>query len=226
MSKTKMITTYAIVLIAVVSIGLAIILSQPSTPNNNGGGIQGDGGNPFRIVITDLSEYNTFTKTYADLPDNFITWDMVNGLGSFDKFSVFSDEYDPVNTDIFQYKYIFDLKNGERIQLKINTTGLYRNDSPISRAELGDTMINTATAKDGKYVNGGLTYYYGKGDLAGIEWTIGNNTFYLDDFTAQYPYWTAYVNLPKDHIISKLLSTDPETQLAALNELTAAIENN
>ena len=149
MNKKNLITISAIVLIAVVSIGLAIILSQPSALDNNGGGLQGDGGNPFSVVITDLSEYNTFTKTYTDLPDTFITWDMVKGFGTFDKFSVFSEEYDPTCADTFQYKYIFDLENGERIQLKINTTGLYRNDSPISSTELGDTMINITTAKDG-----------------------------------------------------------------------------
>lgn len=219
-----------ILLVTVVAISLVMLLpripsdshNEPTSPQIQGGEIKGEGSptDIFRIEIWDVDEYNSFVRTSEEVTDNFIVWDMVKLFGAFRSFKVRAD------TTSFRYNYMYNLENGEIITLKINSKGLYRRDTPISSTDLGSTMIKLTASKEGKFANGGLTYYYGSGNLAGIEWTIGNNTFYLDDFTAEYPYWTAYGNLPEDHIISKLLSVDPEVQLAALNELKAAIENN
>ena len=219
-----------ILLVAAVAISLVMLLSpatsdsynESTSPQNQGGEVKDEGAptDIFRVEIYDLNEYGSFVQTSTEISENFITWDMVKSFGAFRSFKVRAD------TTAFRYNYMVNLENGEIITLKINSIGTYKRDTPISSTDLGSSMIKLTASKEGKFVNGELTYYYGSGNLAGIEWTIGDNTFYLDDFTAEYPYWTAYGNLPEDHIISKLLSVDPEVQLSALNELKAAIENN
>ena len=185
---------------------------------SNGNHLTGDTADPvFQIDIHDMDEYNKFVQTCKYLPDNFITWDMVESFGYFYAFKCYS------STDISQYNYLIDLENGEKIELEINPSFVYEDKALLSVKEISETMLKTATNTSGRYVNEGLTYQYLHGDLNCIEWTANGNLVRLNYLTCTF---SELASLSTNTIVGKLLSTSSDNQTAAFNQLIADVENN
>jgi len=209
-----------IFIVATLAIVLFCLTDIPAlfSDSSNGNHIDVDTADPvFQIDIHDMDEYNKFVQTCKFLPDNFITWDMVKDFGAFYEFSSYS------STDISRYNYYFDLENGEKIALQVNPSYEHENEANILSKDIGESMVKTAAGKSGKYVNGGLTYHYPHGTLSCIEWTINGNLIRLEDLTCTF---SDLASLSTKTIVGKLLSTSSDNQIAALNQLKAAIENN
>ena len=226
MNKAKMITIVAVVLVAVTAISLAVFFpsssdgeNTPTNPSLRGEDVE----SPFRIAIYDLDEYNAFLQTSTDLPDDFVTWDMVKSLGAFCKFSVDKDD-----SEYERYTYRIYVKNEDILTLTIvPEADLFDGTvQPISTPpEFGATMAQLVNKNKltGNYESGKLTYGYGNNLLYYIKWAE-NGVGYTLWAGNTYPY--QHADADPDTVLGKLLSVDPEVQLSALNELKAAIENN
>ena len=215
MNETKMTILSAVVLIAVAIIGLATMLTSPSVPTDSGVNIKGDEGNYEEIAIYNEAEYNAFIETSKILPPNFITMDMLRDFGSFAGF-VWVPELNK------SYSYGVLLENGHKIVIRITYNPEIETKNYLDIAQVGKTMREITTTESGAIVSNGMEYYYVPDGLISISW-IANGVEIKICWNYRLENSPA---LSEDHILSKIFSKSSDDQIAALNQLKAAIENN
>lgn len=209
-----------ILIVATLTIFLLCLSGIPAlfSDSSNGNHLDVDTADPvFQIDIHDMDEYNNFVQTCKFLPDNFITWDMVKEFGTFYAFKSYS------STDISRYRYLFELDDGRKMDITVNPSYVYENEATISSKDIGGSIAITTANKNGKFVNEGLTYHYINGTLRCIEWMVDGSLVRLNTLGCTFPDLTG---LSTNTIVGKLLSKSSDDQIAALNQLKAAIENN
>ena len=89
-------------------------------------------------------------------------------------------------------------------------------------SQTGETMLDINTTEKGTVVSNGMEYYYVPNGLISVSWMINGVEIMLcwnNDLETALP-------LLENHILSKIFSKSSEDQIAALNQLKAAIENN
>ena len=186
---------------------------QEANNPTNGGNLQGD--DFIDISIYNIDEYNEFLQTSKYIPDDFITADMLNKLGTFYGFVCHEE------TDISVYYYSFIHEDRYRLSLTVNYPSWSKYDLPeISSAQISPTMITLTEGKEGVFTCGELKYYYALGRLYSFEWTVDNNAYSLDLANCpQEQLEELPSTLSEDSILRKLLSKDAEDQIAAFNQL-------
>ena len=177
------------------------------------------------IDIFDIDEYNDFVATEQNLPDNFVTLDMLDGFGSFDGF--ICHNFYP---DFSSYAYFFDDENGEGFTFWISTDpkSEQKNMKTLSISKAETTMQNLVTEDSGIILRNGVCYKYDRGKLTSIEWEINGISFdvnleYDSIFSADGKEYPA---LPEDSMFKRLVSTSEAEFTAALNELSAIVSKN
>ena len=215
MNETKMTILSVIVLIAVAIIGLATMLTSPSAPTESGGLIKGDEGNYEEIAIYDEAEYNAFIETSKILPPNFITADMLEDFGSFDGF-IWVPEADN------SYYYSVLLENGHSMTIIITYNLEIKTKNYLNISQVGKTMREINSTENGTVVSNGMEYNYVPDGLISVSWMVNGVEIKL--------CWNYRLEnappLSEDHILNKIFSKSSDDQIAALNQLKAAIENN
>ena len=187
--------------------------TQTSETSPNNGELQGE--QDIDISIFNIDDYNGFLQTNKYIPDNFITTDMLNELGTFYGFVCHNE------TDISIYQYFFIHENRYRLSFKFNYPSWSKYDLPeISESLIGPTMATLAENTGGTFTRNGLKYCYMWGRLYNFEWSADNNIYSLSLIDCTQEQIEEMPNtLSEESILRKLLSKDAEDQIAAFNQL-------
>jgi len=175
------------------------------------------GGYPFDPFYGyTLDMYNEHIQTRRNLPDNFISMDMLEGIGTYD-FFYYNKEY-----GFTSYDYDLILENGYTVQLSVQDNPWSLRDYPtLTKLDITENMLYTKNTDRGRITSCGLEYYYIDGRLYSIDWRANGLWFSLS-FGKDFKSYPAF---SQDTIVGKLLSKSPFTQMEALRQLPDSIGN-
>lgn len=161
-------------------------------------------------------EYLEFIGNAKNLPDDFITYDMLKDLGTFKSFILSSSSFN-------YYIYNFIDENGVTIAATINPL---KNESETYPIVVPDNINNLRKASyigvSSRYSHNNVTYgYYFNGKLATIRWAMGTTLVILSTYGAS----NTFADYPLDGettFVSQLLST--QTATAAIEVFNQKVE--
>ena len=187
--------------------------SVPETTTPSGGGeLQGENRIPGQINIFDIEDYNEFLQTHKEnLPDGFITADMLKELGIFNGY---------VDDDLADESCYYFFIHEDKYRLGFDTLASPSTMPIIDASLLGSTMMSLTEKTRGKISINCFEYVYKDGKLLYIHWETNDRGFHLA-LTELLPEQRAELPdaLSEDSILRKLLSKDAEDQIAAYNQL-------
>lgn len=185
--------------------------SSDKTEEPEGASGQGEIATP---TFERYEEYLKFIDSVKNLPDDFITYDMLKDIGEFRSFVC--------GTTFIGYGYNFTDENNVRILAKIyplpNEVETYPMVTPDNSSNMRSvTPIGTWST----YSYNNITYhYYFNGTLAGIEWIIGEKIVYLSMLEPNT--FAAYPLDGETTFVSQLLSL--QTAEAAVEVFNQKVE--
>lgn len=180
----------------------------------NGGGITESPFDPFYGYTLDM--YNEHIQTRRNLPDNFVSMDMLNEIGLYD-FFFYNKEY-----GFTYYSYDLILDNGYPIGLSVQDYARdYYEYPPLTKLDVSENMLYTKGKDRGRLISCGLEYYYIGGRLLSIAWRA-NGLWFTLSFPEKFDNYPAF---SPDTVVGKLLSKSPFTQMEALRQLPDSIGN-
>lgn len=169
------------------------------------------------LDIHDIEEYYDFVVTEKNLPDNFVTADMLSGFGNFDAF-ICEESFDS------GYAYILEDNDGANINFHI----IPKEEKEVQEKETLDvskakaSMRRLTTQDTGVILRNGVKYHYSLGKLSGIEWKTDDLTFRI---WFSYPS-KEYTAIAPDSVLSRMLSSSDADLTSALNEMSAIVSQN
>ena len=169
---------------------------------------------PFHAYT--LEAYNKHIGRAQNLPNNFVSMDMLSEIGTF---SVF---YHNQHYGYISYDYELILENNYTVTLRISHEPKEFNPyASISATEIGENMLYLNSEKSAIYTSNNLVYRYIKGRLYSIEWTASGIWYdlYFPESFSGYPAFSP------DSIVGKLTSKVPAVQRQALQQLPDTIGN-
>ena len=167
-----------------------------------------------QIFIRNIEDYNKFLQTNKEnLPDDFLTVDMLKELGSLKLFIINE------NTADWDY-YYYSLYHEDTYRISFRPVSSRLTAPMIDSSLIGPTMMSVTEKARGTIVLNGLDYYYKDGKLLYITWDANDKLFRLA-LTELLPEQRAELPdaLSENSILRKLLSKDAEDQIAAYNQL-------
>ena len=121
------------------------------------------------------------------------------------------------------YSYGVLLENGHPMVIRITYNPEIETKNYLDISQVGNTMRKINTTEKGAVVSNGMEYYYvSSGSLISVSWMVNGVEITL---CWNYDLENA-PPLSEDHILNKIFSKSSDDQIAALNQLKAAIENN
>ena len=203
-----------IILLAMIFTTFGCDSTPETTTPSDSAGLQGENIGGY-LSINNIEKLNDYLKM-QDVPDNFVTPDMLIELGTFRFF--YHKKGEPLHEG---YLYSFLHENRYNLSVNINTNSSSALGLPdISESLLGSTMATITENTKGVITSNELRYCYMKGRLWFIEWTVDNigYSFKLTDCSSEQ-LEEMPSTLSEDSILRKLLSKDAEDQIAAYNQL-------
>lgn len=180
----------------------------------NDGGITESPFDPFYGYT--LDQYNEHIQSRRNLPDNFVSMDMLNEIGIYD-FFFYNKEY-----GFTYYSYDLILDNGYPIGLSVQDYARdYYEYPPLTKLDVAENMLYTKGNDRGRLTSCGLEYHYIGGRLYSINWRA-NGLWFTLSFPEEFDNYPAF---SPDTVVGKLLSKFPWTQMAALHQLPDGIGN-
>lgn len=169
------------------------------------------------VYIEDLAEYHKCIAA-AELPDNFVTAEMLSDLGEFEVFYV--DPY-----DFSGYMYCLNTIDGHEITLHVThdpgrfQDSIYKDWEALDISKAGTNMLQLKTEEQGIITRDGVEYRYRfTGDLGSISWIADNIQFTLSANGG----WPDYTKLSKNSPLYYIMSAS-ETEFASALTLINAI---
>lgn len=147
--------------------------SMNETLNNqdNLGGVEPNGVEVPLLTISTLDDYNKFMSS-ENLPENFITYDMLKDIGDFVYLIFLSDGY---NGDFTEYMYTVKDSTGYDISVYVEPSieSDVLNSNTIIAEKINRTDLRTiASAESGIYIYNDVKYKYVSGKLLSIAWDM------------------------------------------------------
>lgn len=185
--------------------------SSDKTEESEGASVQGEIATP---TFGKYEEYLKFIGSVKNLPDDFITYDMLKDIGEFRSFVC--------DTTFIGYAYNFTDENNVRILAKIYPLPSEVKTYPMVTPDNSSNMRSiTPIGTWSTYSYNDITYhYYFNGTLAGIEWSIGTKIVYLS--MTEPNTFAGYPLDGETTFVSQLLST--QTATAAVQSFNQKVE--
>lgn len=167
-----------------------------------------------RFEEDEYAQYQDFIGQETNLPEGFITADMLKGIGSFKDFQSQGGLY-PLRS----YGYSLYIENDIVFDVIVrhDRDFFFQRQCVIPDWLIGSSMLNLKVPLTGCIFRNGIMYSYKEGRLGCLYWTVDNVTvlqtrsFYADG--------EKYLELPEDSLIYRLLSASEEEQFSAAKEL-------
>ena len=214
-SKLWNIIKYVVIIMIVVVVICLVFQSGQSGDSPNNDDIQGE--EVFTgIDIYSLSEYESFIETSKILPENFVTMDMLEDFGTFSGFV-----WNPAQK-YNKYYYFVLLENGQTMSIYVTPNPPITTKNYLDISQAGKTMLEIDTNQEGTIVSNGFEFNYVPDGLISVSWMVNG----VETKIAWNSTLEEAPPLSEDHILNKIFSKSSDDQIAALNQLKAAIENN
>jgi hypothetical protein len=131
------------------------------------------------LTIESYSEYVSFLE-YTDLPDQFVSYDMIAQFGAFDSFVCLTDaRYGDYSS--YMYNLVDVAADDADIVLYVDQDGSTIDTSQQTALKGVNTenMRCLSTEESGAFISNGIEYYYVNGLLLSIKWQVEDTLFTL-----------------------------------------------
>ncbi len=165
------------------------------------------------IHIRDIDEYHNYIAAEKELPEDFVTAEMLSGFGSFALF--YADPY-----DLSGYVYSLIAENGDEIDIYVaHTPSISIKEYEIlDISKAGTTMRQLKTDDEGIIVRDGVEYtYVSGGHLISAKWTTNNIHFTIVPDIS----WSDHSTLPTDSLLYRMMSVSESEFASALTQMNA-----
>lgn len=173
-------------------------------------------------MYSDINDYNNFLQNLlVDKPFNFVTFSMLEGMGTFVYFQANSF----VNPHRYSYMFVDENNYYYGISISHKKDSLNSEGFPLIDApeNLEDMRYVDTDKPNCSISKNGIEYSYVSGKLIGIRWSIG------DVVLTVYPssnYVDRFTTYPLDHkatFLSNILSADGTKATLAISKLCMQI---
>ena len=171
---------------------------------------------------SDINDYNNFLQNLlVDKPFNFVTFSMLDNLGSFISFLGRSFE----NPELYSYGFLDENDYYYSIRIYHNKDEFTLENTPLIDApeNLEDMRCIDTDEFMCKISKNGISYFYINGELSIIRFLFGDVTFALVPSTI---YGDRFTNYPMDQeatFLSNILSADSTKATFAISNLRLRI---